>query len=161
MIILGIDPGSTTIGFGLIAANPTPAFLHAGLVKITQVADEDRLLELHRGMQDLISHWKPHAIAVEKIFFAKNAKTAIGVAQSRGVILLTAALAGLTLYEYTPLEVKKTITGSGTADKKQVQKMVQYTLPNAMDSALRDDVYDAVAIALTCHFRERAAQRMK
>ena len=94
-------------------------------------------------------------VALERLFFAKNVKTALEVAEARGAILLTTSLAGLSIREYTPLEVKKTVTGDGNADKKQIQKMLKLTLKEVDAIDARDDVFDAIAVALTCHFKER------
>ena len=105
-------------------------------------------------MAGLIARIKPDAVAVEKLFFAKNAKTAMTVAEARGVILLTAALARVTVYEYAPVEIKKTVAGHGGADKKAVEKMLFLTLPETRTIRARDDVFDAIAVALTCHFLE-------
>lgn len=157
MLILGIDPGSTTIGYALIESRgPTPLCRHAGLLSITAAENHQRLAELHREIRGLIRQWRPDALAVEKLFFAKNAKTAMTVAESRGVILLTASRAGLSVFEYAPLEVKKALTGDGRADKAQVEKMIRLTLRDSAPQRARDDVYDAIAVGLTCCFRERA-----
>ncbi len=155
MLILGIDPGATTIGYALIETHPSPRCMNAGLFAVTAPENHQRLADLSREMEGLIRRWKPAALAVEKLFFAKNAKTAMTVAESRGVILLTASRAGLSVFEYAPLEVKKALTGDGRADKEQVEKMIRLTLPDSVPARARDDVYDAIAVGLTCCFRER------
>lgn len=156
MIILGIDPGTTSIGYSIIECKGGDIkLLKAGLFVIKTKKNESRLEELHYGILDLIKSWSPGVLATEKLFFAKNQKTALAVSESRGVILLTTTLARLKVYEYTPLEIKKTVTGDGSADKNQVEKMVRYTLKETRDLKLRDDVFDAIAVALTCYFRER------
>jgi len=124
MIILGIDPGTTAIGFAVLKSGRPPRLLDAGLIPITTAGTAERLVELHRGLSRLIATAKPDAAAVEKLFFAKNTKTAMAVAEARGAILLTAALARVSVYEYAPVEIKKIVTGDGAADKKAVQKMV-------------------------------------
>lgn len=154
MIILGIDPGTTAIGFAILESNRPPRLREAGLIPITAVDTAERLAELHRGLVRLITAAKPDAVAVEKLFFAKNTKTALAVAEARGAILLTAALARVSVYEYAPVEIKKIVTGNGTADKKAIQKMVKITLPETAGMRARDDVFDAIATALACHFME-------
>lgn len=155
MIILGIDPGTTSVGFALVETGPPPRLIKAGLLSIHATDAGERLQELHRGMRELIDTWHPEAVSVEKLFFSVNVKTAMSVSEARGVILLTARLAGITVYEYTPQKIKKTLTGDGAADKLQVQKMVSMTLPEAKELRARDDVFDAIASALTCCFNEK------
>lgn len=156
MIILGIDPGSTTIGYGLIEdRRGAPYYIDSGLIQITSLYTEDRLLELYQKITELIRKKKPNVVAVEKLFFQTNQKTAMAVAESRGVIILTTTQAHLTFYEYTPLQVKKMVTGDGSADKAQVKKMVGLTLKETANLRARDDVFDAIAIALTCFFQEK------
>ena len=155
MIILGIDPGTTAIGVALVEAANPPRMLHAELIPIHSHESSDRLRELHLGLDALIRTWHPTVASVEKIFFAANTKTAIGVAQARGVILLTAALHGITVVEYAPREIKKALTGDGGADKEQVKKMVILTVPEAAGLTVSDDVFDAIASALACCFQEK------
>jgi crossover junction endodeoxyribonuclease RuvC len=161
MIILGIDPGTTRAGFGVVRCSPSLKLLDCGLLKVSSDIGHIRLRELHEEMQRLIKKWKPEAVALEKLFFAKNAKTALEVSEARGAILLTTALARLPVYEYTPLEVKKIITGDGRADKKQLEKMVRLTLIETKELKAHDDVFDAIAIALACHFNERLNKTKK
>lgn len=155
MIILGIDPGTTSIGYALLEGKQgtPPRLLNADLISIPAAARYFQLALLEREIKALIQKWRPETMAVEKIFFAKNSKTALAVAEARGVILLTAYTAGLTLYEYTPLEAKKSLTGDGRADKAQVRKMIELTLPQAAIPKGRDDVFDAAALALVCYFK--------
>lgn len=152
MIILGIDPGTTAIGFAILESGRPPRLRDAGLIPISAHDTAGRLAELHRGLSRLIARAKPSAAAVEKLFFAKNTKTALAVAEARGAILLTAALARVSVYEYAPVEIKKIVTGNGAADKKAIQKMVALTLPETKTLRARDDVFDAIATALACHF---------
>ena len=154
MIIIGIDPGTTAIGFAVLQSGKPPHLFEAGLFPITAHAQIERLAEIHRTLKSIIARAKPDAVAVEKLFFAKNAKTAMTVAEARGVILLTAALARVTVYEYAPVEIKKTVAGHGGADKKAIEKMILLTLPETHAMRARDDVFDAIAVALTCHFLE-------
>ena len=155
MIILGIDPGTTSIGYALLdCTGRQPKLLEARLVPLAASLPEDRLMDIHREIKKIIEQWKPRAVSVEKLFFAKNAKTAIAVAEARGVILLTAMLARIKVYEYTPLTIKKVVTGDGNADKMQVQKMVRLTLKETADLPSQDDVFDAIASTLCCLYQE-------
>ena len=155
MIILGIDPGTTSIGYALLDCSVRqPKLLEARLVPLATSLPEDRLMDIHREIKKIIEQWKPHAASVEKLFFAKNAKTAMTVSEARGVILLTALLAGIKVYEYTPLTIKKVVTGDGGADKIQVQKMVRLTLKETTDLPSQDDVFDAIASTLCCLYQE-------
>jgi len=109
----------------------------------------ERLTDISLELNRIIKKYKPDVSAVEELFFAKNVTTALSVAQARGVILLSLSQAGLPIYEYTPNEVKQTITGSGRADKQQMQRMVQMLL-TLKDIPKPDDAADALAVALTC-----------
>ena len=156
MIILGIDPGTTAIGYAVLDCtnHRTPLILEARLLPLASSTPEDRLMAAHCEIKKIITKWHPHAASVEKLFFAKNAKTAMAVSEARGVILLTAKLAGIKVYEYTPLTIKKVVTGDGSADKMQVQKMIRLTLREAQTLASQDDVFDAIASALCCLYQE-------
>lgn len=140
------------MGYALVARDTKPRLLHAGMVTVTSRDTAGRLHDLYRGLSAIITEWKPDTLSVEKLFFAKNAKTAMEVSQGRGVVLLTAALAGLTVYEYTPLQIKKIVTGDGGADKKQVKKMIHLIFPDHKNLSGRDDMFDAIATALACCF---------
>lgn len=153
MVILGIDPGTTSIGYAVLKTNEAVRLLNAGLIPIKSQLRDSRLEELYRGLWQIIKKYEPDVAALERIFFSKNQKTALSVAEARGVVMLTTRLAGLKVYEYTPLEVKKTIAGNGRADKIQLIKMVNLTLPlEAQKLKAQDDVFDAIAVALTCFF---------
>jgi len=151
MKILGIDPGSGTIGFGVIKKNGRDyhplEFGHIQTDKALSTAR--RLNELADDLQTLITKHQPDVCAVEELFFSKNVTTAIKVAQARGVILHTLAKSGYPIFEYNPLQIKVAITGDGGADKKQVQKMVTLLL-KLKNVPKPDDAADALAIAL-CH----------
>lgn len=156
MLILGIDPGTTAAGYALLENTAGKSrVIIADLIRVHQKDDEGRLVEIHKGVRGLIKQWHPEVLALERLFFAKNQKTALAVAQARGVILLTAALANLKVYEYTPLEVKKIMSGDGRADKNQIKKILGLTLPELKHFNARDDVFDAIAVALACHYKER------
>ena len=149
MKILGIDPGSGIIGFGLVEKLRVPKMLDAGVIKTT-IGDEDasRLVELYEGMKELIGELKPDVASVEKIFFAQNVTTAMKVSQARGVILLAIAESKIPVYEYTPLQIKMAMTGYGHATKAQIQEMVRVQL-GLKNKPKPDDCADALAAALT------------
>ena len=155
MIILGIDPGTTAIGYALLDSAYSVRMIEAGLVRIKSKDSKTRIQELYSGLTALIKKNEPAVCAIERLFFAKNVKTGIAVAESRGIILLTVAQADLSIYEYTPLEIKQTVTGSGNADKTQVEKMLRLTMPELKNFTARDDVFDAIAVGVTCHLRNR------
>ncbi|MEK7541450.1 MAG: crossover junction endodeoxyribonuclease RuvC [Patescibacteria group bacterium] len=154
-MILGLDPGTTAAGYAFISGEQAPTLRAAGILAVRAAGPGERLCELHTALVRLMKQWKPEAVAIEKLFFAANAKTAMAVAEARGVLLLTAVLGGTTVYEYTPAEIKKTITGQGNADKRQMQKMLRLALPETRELRARDDVFDALAVALTCHYKEK------
>lgn len=155
MIILGIDPGLATIGWGVIkkeGATVTPVdYGHISTDK--NLPFSERLLEIHRDLVALIEKFQPEEAALEELFFYNNQKTAIDVAQARGVILLTLRQYQVTVAGYTPLEVKQALTNYGAADKRQVQEMVKILL-HLKDIPRPDDTADALAIAL-CHSARR------
>lgn len=156
MKILGIDPGTGRVGWGIVSHEKgVDSFVDCGCFE-TKVNSElpERLIKIHAFLQDLIKTHKPDELAVESLFFEKNAKTAIDVAAARGVILLAGALAGLPIFQYTPLQVKSSLTGYGKAEKSQVEFMVGKIL-HLKDKIKPDDAADAVAIALTHAFRVR------
>lgn len=149
MKILGIDPGSGIIGFGLIEKKSNPIFLDAGVIRTTiGEADATRLLELYEGMKELVSELKPDVASVEKLFFSQNVTTALPVAQARGVILLALAEEKIPIYEYTPLQIKMAMTGYGRATKAQIQEMVRVQL-KLKKKPSPDDAADGLAVALT------------
>jgi crossover junction endodeoxyribonuclease RuvC len=151
MLSLGIDPGTATIGYGLVR-ELNDGSLQAVAYGVITTSPKDsmwqRLLIIHNTLKDIITQFKPDRVAVEELFFAKNITTALTVAQGRGVILLTLAQANLTLSEYKPNEVKQSITGYGGAKKPQMQEMVRLLL--GLDEIPKpDDAADALAIAIT------------
>lgn len=151
MIILGIDPGTATTGFGVIeiSGNEKKAVDFGVISTHKDLPMAQRLLELHKDLNELIAAVKPDWCAVELLFFARNVTTAITVGQARGVIMLAAAENNLSIAEYTPLQVKQAVTGYGQATKKQVQEMVK-TILGLKEIPKPDDAADALAIAL-CH----------
>ncbi|MDD7457535.1 MAG: crossover junction endodeoxyribonuclease RuvC [Clostridia bacterium] len=151
MIILGIDPGIAIVGYGVLSSEKGK-FQAIDYGVITTSKDEkipQRLALIEQGLNALIDKYKPDCIALEELFFQNNQKTAITVAEARGVLLLTAVKRCSKLYEYTPLQIKQAITGYGNADKKQVQFMVKALL-NLKQIPKPDDAADALAVALTC-----------
>ena len=150
MRILGIDPGTGILGFGVIEVTKgKPQMVDAGVIR-TPVHEDDavRLLTIYDELTDIITQTKPAALSVEKLFFARNVTTAITVAQARGVVLLCGKQASLAIAEYTPLQIKMALTGYGRADKKQIQEMVRIVL-QLRDVPKPDDCADALAAALT------------
>jgi crossover junction endodeoxyribonuclease RuvC len=150
MIALGIDPGSRRIGYGVVdAENGAVSYVAAGIFSIKTKDDVSALEETKLEIDRLIKQYQPEVVAIEKIFFAKNQKTAISVAQARGVVLLATKERGVRIKEYTPNEVKLGITGYGFADKKAVLKMVRLIL-GKKDLKVIDDASDALALAIFC-----------
>lgn len=150
MRIIGIDPGTGILGFGVIEANAGKAQLvDAGVIR-TPVKEDDavRLQTIYEEICDIIAETKPQEMSIEKLFFAQNVTTAMTVAQARGVVLLAGMQAGLKIAEYTPLQIKQSLTGYGRADKKQMQEMVRILL-GLKDVPKPDDCADALAAALT------------
>ncbi|HET7559661.1 MAG TPA: crossover junction endodeoxyribonuclease RuvC [Limnochordia bacterium] len=151
MLVLGIDPGTATTGYGLLAfEHGRMRPIEFGTVRTSpRRSAEARLLLLYDGITAIIADHHPDAFAVERLFFKKNVTNALAVGQARGVALLAAAQCGLPVGEYTPAEVKQAVTGYGSADKRQVAYMVQRLLALA-DAPRPDDTADALAVAI-CH----------
>lgn len=153
MIILGIDPGVATVGFGVIdAQRGRNRLLQYGTITTPAgIPLSDRLLQLHRDMDQLLELFHPDEVAVEELFFSKNITTGISVAHGRGVLLLSVAEKDIPVFEYTPMQVKQSVAGYGKADKRQVQDMTRRLLH--MDQVPKpDDAADALALAI-CHAR--------
>ena len=151
MRVLGIDCGTERTGYGVIASDGrTHSLVVAGVIR-TQVKSpfETRLVEIAAGLRAIIALHSPQAAAVEEVFYSANVKTALKLAHVRGIALLTIAEAGLTLGEYSPLEIKTSVVGYGRAEKKQVQLMVRSLLGLAA-TIESEDASDAVAVAI-CH----------
>lgn len=150
MRILGIDPGLATMGFGVIdVLKGKGSVVDYGVILTSKnEAFPNRLAIIERGVKELIAKFKPDEIALEELFFNNNVKTAIDVAQARGVILLTCVKDCGRLYEYTPLQIKQALTGYGRAEKKQIQQMVA-TFLGLKTIPKPDDAADALAVALT------------
>lgn len=160
MIILGVDPGIATTGYGLIDfdGNKFRAIDYGPIYTEPKHSLPERLAIINRELTDVIVKYKPDAFSVEELFFNKNVKTALNVGHARGVILFTAYSQGLSIFEYTPLQVKQAVAGYGRADKKQIQQMTRILL-NLDDIPKPDDVADALAIAL-CHANSCSAAEL-
>lgn len=150
MIILGIDPGVARVGYGVLQyqGDRILAACHGCIETEKEETQGKRLQNVREQIGLLLTKYRPATVAIEKLFFEKNAKTAIMVGEGRGVILLAAAEAGLPIIEMTPLQVKQTVAGSGRADKRQVQEMVKRLL-KLTETPKPDDAADALAIAIT------------
>lgn len=160
MIILGIDPGTATTGFGVIEIRKgKPHFLDYGCIETAKnLPLAKRLNTIITDLEEIIDHWKPHEIAIEELFFSKNVKTAMNVAHARGAILQELCNQGYEIHEYTPGTIKEAVCGYGKAEKSQVQKMVQMILE--MDEIPRpDDAADALAVAI-CHSNHRKLKKL-
>jgi crossover junction endodeoxyribonuclease RuvC len=152
MRILGIDPGTGILGFGVIDVDTKGklTMVDAGVIRTpVHQADSDRLTTIYDELHEIITTNKPTVMSVEKLFFSQNVTTAMSVSQARGVVLLCGKQHKLELYEYTPQQIKLAITGQGRADKKQVQEMVRLLL-GLKEVPKPDDAADALAAAICC-----------
>lgn len=150
MRVLGIDPGTGILGFGVVEqAHGKPKLIDAGVIR-TPVHQPlaERLVTIHDELAQLMGAHRLDALSVEKLFFARNVTTAISVSHARGVVLLLGQQRGIPIFEYTPMQIKQAITGYGKADKKQIQEMVRVMLGLA-EVPKPDDCADALAAALT------------
>lgn len=150
MRIIGIDPGTGILGFGVIdVAKSGYRLVTAGVVRTpAHTPLEERLEEIFDSLTEIITETKPQVMSIEKLFFARNVTTAMSVSHARGVAMLAGQKAQLQLAEYTPLQIKQTLTGYGKADKKQVQEMVRLNL-GLSEVPKPDDCADALAAAIT------------
>ena len=161
MIILGVDPGTAITGYGILQSDGDALKMIAyGTITTPSTWKMPRRLEaIHRELVALIAQHQPTDAVIERLFFSKNVRTALSVGQARGVALLAAAQAGLTIHEYTPLEIKQAVVGYGRAEKAQIQQMVKLLLQ--LDFVPQpDDAADALAIAI-CHAHSAKFARMK
>ncbi len=150
MRILGIDPGTGILGFGIIDSDGvSKKLVDAGVIRTpAHQPIQERLVTIYNELEEIIDEFKPRVMVVEQLFFARNVTTAITVAEARGVVLLLGEQKKLQLAEFTPLQIKQSITGYGRADKKQVQEMVKVML-SLKEVPQPDDCADALAAALT------------
>ena len=162
MIILGIDPGLAIMGYGVIETDGSRHRLvqYGALTTEAKTPMPSRLLSIHTGVEQLLAFYKPDQIAFEELFFAKNVTTGIAVGEARGAALVAAARYTQELYEYTPMQVKQAVTGTGRADKTQVQAMVRAIL-SMRETPKPDDAADALAVAITHAHSMRAGALFK
>jgi crossover junction endodeoxyribonuclease RuvC len=160
MRIIGIDPGTGILGFGVVDVIKGKArMVTAGVITTpAHTPIDERLEEIFDGLTEIIAETKPEVMSIEQLFFARNVTTAISVAQARGVAMLTGRRAKLPIAEYTPMQIKQTLTGYGKADKKQVQEMVRLHL-GLKDAPKPDDCADALAAAITHSMMSRGQWR--
>jgi crossover junction endodeoxyribonuclease RuvC len=160
VIAIGIDPGTASLGFGVVAMDgPRLRLLDAGVVRTTaSQTDAERLADLEAALRQLVAVHRPDRMAVERLFFQRNVQTAMAVGQARGVALLVAAREQLPVDEPTPNEVKLAVCGNGAADKRQVAAMVERLLAVTLTGAV-DDATDALAAAIGCLYRAAAEPR--
>jgi crossover junction endodeoxyribonuclease RuvC len=149
MIIIGIDPGTTRVGYGLVSKNGHRfSHIKSGLVPIFGSSSIERLVSLDKSLGEILDNYKINLGGVERLYFSSNQKTALSVAEARGVILCSLAKRGISIREVAPTEVKASLTGSGRANKEGVAKMVGHFLNMDMNGVI-DDVADALAVAIT------------
>lgn len=150
MRIIGIDPGTGILGFGVVdVVNGKSKIVDAGVITTpAHTPHDERLEDIFDSLTEIIKETKPDVMSVEKLFFSQNITTAMTVSEARGVVLLVGRKAGLQIFEYTPQQIKQSITGYGKANKKQVQEMVRIQL-GLKDVPKPDDCADALAAAIT------------
>lgn len=153
MVILGIDPGTVRVGYGCINKDNGLTMIACGVVGDSKKDNVNRLLHIGNEIERLIKTHNPDVVSVEKIYFSKNKKTAISVAEARGVILFIARKMGVPILEFSPTDVKRAVAGDGRSDKKALAKLVGITLGEKYISG-PDDVSDALAIAIRASFEK-------
>jgi len=162
MAVIGIDPGTALTGYGIVEElrNQSLRVIGFGVIR-TESTDkpEIRLKKIFAQLNEILSLYKPETGAVEKLFFQRNTRTAMSVGQARGVAILSLAEAGLSIYEYGPVEIKQAVVGYGRASKNQVQQMVKMLL-NLQEIPKPDDAADALAVAI-CHIHSRKMLAMQ
>ena len=161
MLVIGIDPGTATTGYGLVREDERGNLEAVAYGVVTTPSDWDmprRLLSIYEQLKEIIQKHQPDSSAVEKLYFQSNVRTAISVGQGRGAALIALASSDLPLGEYTPLEVKQAVVGYGNADKNQVQQMVKMLL-NMEELPRPDDAADALAVAI-CHIHSTGRERL-
>ena len=157
MRVLGIDPGTAITGYSVIEEDKHGALQLVTLGVINTPAHtplSSRLQMIYKRLSEIVDKYQPEASAVEQLFFSKNARTAMSVGHARGVTLLALANAGLTIHEYTPMQIKQAVTGYGGARKQQIQEMVRMLL-NLPSIPKPDDAADAAAVAICCLHRAK------
>ena len=158
MRVLGVDPGSSRTGWGLLEGPPQrPGLVASGVVRLPRsVAFAQRLFRLHREFEDLVSRLEPDAACVETLFHGVNTRSVLQLSHARGVLLAVLAGAGVAITEYAPAHVKKALTGTGRADKEQVRRMLRTLLGDALEGASLD-ASDALALAY-CHLTSASTE---
>ncbi len=160
MVIIGVDPGYAIVGIGVVqyVGNKFRTLEYGAITTPAGMPTTDRLKKIYDEMTMLIDKYTPDAVAIEELFFNSNQKTAINVAQARGVILVAVRNKDVPIYEYTPLQVKQSVTGYGRADKQQIQQMVKIML-NLNVIPKPDDAADGLALAI-CHAHSNKMNNM-
>ena len=151
-VILGVDPGLRKTGFGLIEFKKKVNYIDSGVIVTAQGALPTKIKTLFINMLEIIKEYKPHFVSFEKVFININPNSSLLLGQARGALIASAVSKNLNIFEYTALQVKKSVVGKGHANKQQVKLMVKNILN--IDSLLTDDSADALATALCCYFRE-------
>lgn len=148
-IILGIDPGSRTTGFGIIeVTRKKPIYLHHGQINTRNENLSERLYEIYYGLSQIIQQYRPNCVAIEQVFMHRNANSALKLGHARGAALVAAGIASLSISEYSPREIKQAVVGYGNASKDQVQHMIKLLL--GLKNQPQSDAADALAVAI-CH----------
>jgi len=159
MIIMGIDPGSRITGYGIISKEGNRLIHVDNGAIFTQSAEDfpQRLQQIFAGLSEVIAQYRPEAVAVESVFLAKNAQSALKLGQARGAAIVAAVCVGLPVFEYTALQVKQAVVGSGRAEKVQVQQMIKVLLH--LPEIAQEDASDALAVAV-CHAHSAGMNRI-
>ena len=161
MIVLGLDPGIALTGWGIVEKKDKPKLVAYGCIRTDKDhSQEERLLEIYQELEAIIKKHQPQAVCLEKLFFNTNVKTAMAVGEARGVMKICAVRKNIPITEFTPLQIKNSITGYGRAPKRQVQEMVK-TLLSLDKIPQPDDAADAVAVALTYCFHNKDLERLQ
>lgn len=161
MLVLGIDPGTATTGYGLVREDERGNLTVVAYGVVTTPSKWEmpqRLLAIYEELKEIVQRYQPDSSAVEKLYFQRNVRTAISVGQGRGAALIALASSQLSLGEYTPLEIKQAVVGYGNADKNQVQQMVKMLL-DMKEIPRPDDAADALAVAI-CHIHSTGRERL-
>jgi crossover junction endodeoxyribonuclease RuvC len=150
MLVLGVDPGSTITGYGLVEKKDrSMKCIHAGTISSSgSIPFYERIHKIFESMVEIMTHYRPHEMAIEDVFFAKNVRSSLKLGHARGAALIAAVHCGLKVFEYTPLEIKKSVVGYGRASKDQIRDMVQIILK--LKTKFGPDTSDALAAAI-CH----------
>lgn len=152
-VILGIDPGSSVTGYGVLREDKRKlAYIASGLIRIKKSFLSDKLQQIYKGIREIMHQYQPEEIAIETVFMQKNVQSAIKLGQARGVAIVAATLEGIQIAEYSPRQIKQAVTGYGAAEKRQIQQMVCRLLK--LSDVPPEDAADALAIAI-CHANTR------